>query len=84
VNYRIKIRRSAQKSLARIPLQYQRPIIRAIEVLSREPRPKGCKKLVGRDAWRLRIGNYRVIYEIEDRDSIIVVVIIGHRKTVYE
>jgi mRNA interferase RelE/StbE len=52
--------------------------------LELDPRPLGCKKLKGRDAYRIRIGDYRVIYEINDGRLIVTVVTIGHRREVYE
>ena len=81
--YTIGILRSAQKSLSRINRQDQERIIAAIEDLAEEPRPSGCKKLTGRSAWRIRIGNYRVIYEIQDDKLVITVLNIGHRREIY-
>jgi len=83
LNYKIFIEKSAQKDLAKIPLQHQNRIITAIQLLAKNPRPAGSKKLSGRDAWRIRIGTYRVIYEILDDRLIILVVVIGHRKDIY-
>ena len=79
----IEISRSAQKQLARIDRQDHGRIISAIRTLSDTPRPSGCKKLSGRPAWRIRIGPYRVIYEIHDDRLIVVVVAIGDRKEIY-
>lgn len=56
----------------------------AIRDLANTPRPPGCKKLVGRDGWRIRVGDYRVIYEIDDSTRIVTVVHIGHRRDVYD
>jgi mRNA interferase RelE/StbE len=83
LNYKIFIEKSAQKDLSKIPLQHQNRIITAIQLLAKNPRPAGSKKLSGRDAWRIRIGTYRVIYEILDDRLIILVVVIGHRKDIY-
>ncbi len=82
--YEIKIKKSAQKSLAKIRRDYQENIINTIRGLSNNPRPEGCKKLSGRDAWRIRIGQYRTIYEIYDSELLIMVVKIGHRREVYK
>ena len=49
-----------------------------------DPRPNGCKKLKGRDAYRIRSGNYRIIYDIQDNELIIDVIALGHRKDVYK
>ena len=83
VTYRVEILRSAQKQLAKIDRQDQSRIISAIRALANDPRPPGCKKLSGRPAWRIRIGTYRVIYEIHDDRLLVLVVTIGHRKDVY-
>jgi mRNA interferase RelE/StbE len=83
VTYTVKILRTAQKQLAKIDRQDQVHIISAINALANEPRPVGCKKLTGRPAWRIRIGTYRVIYEINDDKLMVLVVIAGHRKEVY-
>jgi mRNA interferase RelE/StbE len=81
--YAVKILRTAQRQLAKIDRQAQGPIIDVIRALAMDPRPSGCKKLSGRPAWRIRIGDYRVIYEIHDQELVIVVVTLGNRKDVY-
>jgi mRNA interferase RelE/StbE len=84
VSYAIEILRSAQKQLARIDRQHQPRIIDAIRALADDPRPAGCKKLSVRPAWRIRVGSYRVIYEVHDDRLIVLVVAIGDRKDVYK
>jgi len=83
VTYTVEILRSAQKQLARIEPKDQARIISAIRELAATPRPSGSKKLSGRPAWRIRIGVYRVIYEIHDERLVILVVALGHRREVY-
>lgn len=83
MTYQVRIERPAQKALARIARPDQDRIIERIESLADEPRPSGVGKLTGRDAWRIRIGNYRVIYEIDDDCLVVLVVQIGHRGSVY-
>ena len=83
MSYTVEILRSAQKQLAAIDRQDQPRVISAIRTLANEPRPPGCKKLTGRPAWRIRIGVYRVIYEIHDNRLLVLVVAIGHRREVY-
>jgi len=83
VKYTIDILRSAQKDLARVNQQDQPRIIAAIKDLADDPRPPGSKKLSGRPAWRIRIGPYRVIYEIHDDRLWVLVVVIGHRREAY-
>ena len=83
MTYVVSILRSAQKSLAAIPPVSQDRLITAICRLAASPRPLGVKKLTGREAWRIRVGDYRVIYEISDADLTILVVNVGHRKEIY-
>ena len=83
MSYTIEILRVAQKQLAKIDRQHQTRIIDAIRALADEPRPAGSKKLSGRPAWRIRIGSYRVIYEIHDDRLIVMIITIGDRKQVY-
>jgi mRNA interferase RelE/StbE len=83
LNYQLFIEKSAQKNLAKIQLNDRERIITAIRNLGDNPRPTGSKKLTGRNAWRIRTGNYRVIYEIEDDKLIVLVVDVGHRKEIY-
>ena len=84
MSYTIKIKKSAQKSLAKIAQPHQVNIIQSIRNLSNQPRPNACKKLAGRDAWRIRVGNYRIIYEISDFELVVLVVNIGHRSEIYK
>ena len=83
MNYSLEILRSAQKQLSKINRKDQTRIIQAVRALSETPKPNGCKKLSGRTAWRIRIGSYRVIYEIQNEKLIILVINIGHRKDIY-
>lgn len=83
MKYEIDIERSALKVLRKIPKADRNKIITAIEHLAINPRPYNAKKLTGRDGWRIRINNYRVIYEIKDRICYILVLDIGHRKDIY-
>ncbi len=66
-----------------LPRQDRRRIVAKITSLSRAPRPPGCEKLSGHDQYRLRQGNYRILYEIQDLDLVIVVVKVGHRRDAY-
>ncbi len=83
MTYTVSILRSAEKSLASIPRVVQDRIIAAIRRLAVSPRPPGVKKLAGREAWRIRVGDYRVIYEIGDANLTILIVAIGHRREIY-
>jgi mRNA interferase RelE/StbE len=83
LGYKIFIEKSAQKALAKITEKEQDRIIEAIRNLSENPRPIRVKKLSGREAWRIRVGNYRIIYEIQDDKLVIIVISIGHRREIY-
>jgi mRNA interferase RelE/StbE len=77
------IKPSAGKEIEAVPKQDRRRIVEMITSLSRDPRPPGCEKLSARDQYRLRQGNYRILYEIQDLDLVVVVVRVGHRRAVY-
>lgn len=82
--YRVRIRPSAAKEIDAIPLQKDRQrIVERIRDLARSPRPHGSQKLAGQDRYRIRQGNYRIVYSIEDEALIVEVVKVGHRKDVY-
>lgn len=84
IDYKIEIKASAQKELRNLPNKELKKIIEKIGSLSTNPRPSGCKKLSGDEKYRIRIGNYRVLYRIEDEILVIFIVKVGHRKDVYE
>ena len=81
--YKVLILRRAQRELADLPKADYARMRDALEALSTNPRPFGCKKLVGRDGWRIRSGNYRAIYEIDDTLKQISILHIGDRKDIY-
>ena len=82
--YQLFIRRSAEKEIAELSPKTRTRIVRMIRGLADEPRPRGCKKLSGEDrAWRIRPGDYRVVYEINDTDEYVEVRVVAHRKDVY-
>jgi len=83
MNYAIHILKRAQKELAHVPQDHFQRIVNAVRSLGNCARPSGCSKLAGREGWRIRVGNYRVIYEIDDRQRIITILHIGHRRDVY-
>lgn len=83
MSYSLFIERSAQKELGKIAKPDRKKIAATIKDLESNPHPAGSKKLSGREAWRMRIGNYRVIYEINENNLIILVIKIGHRQGVY-
>ena len=83
MTYAIAILRRAQKELQRLPRADYERVRDAIRALADEPRPPGCLALTGRDGWRIRVGNYRVIYEINDMQHLVTILHVGHRRDVY-
>lgn len=83
-SYRIEFTRSAEKDFRKIDRSKVAAIYREIERLETDPRPHGVKKLAGADrTYRIRIGDYRVVYEVEDEVLVVLVIRIAHRKDVY-
>ena len=81
--YKIEIKKSAVKELNKLPDNDLKKIIRKIQNLADTPRPSDCKKLTGEEKYRIRSGNYRILYLIEDDILTIYVIKIGHRREVY-
>ncbi len=83
--YTVIINKTAQKQIAAVPEPYFSAIKKAIIKLETNPRPQGCKKLVNfKDAYRIRVGVYRIIYEIHDKILTVFVFDVDHRKQVYK
>lgn len=81
--YSIRFKSSVKKDLRSIPKQDVLRILNALEHLSEDPRPIDSKPLTGRDAWRIRVGQYRAIYTINEQEIVIEIIKIAHRKNVY-
>ncbi len=81
--YKIEIKRSAGKELAGIASKDQKRIIARIRSLADDPRPPGSKKLCGEEKYRIRHGDYRILYEIHEELVTVMVVRVAHRKDVY-
>jgi mRNA interferase RelE/StbE len=83
--YSVRFVRSARKELEALPDSVINRIFPRIEALADDPRPAGCKKLRGsRDLWRIRVGNYRVVYQIDDGVLLVEIRAVGDRKDIYE
>ncbi len=82
--YTIVLTKQAQKTLDKFADHIAQPILNAISNLQENPRPNGYRKLRGRDGYRIRVGNYRIIYDIYDSELVIDVIAIGHRRDIYE
>ena len=80
--YKVEIKRSAVKEIKKIPSADLKRIMAVIGALSQDPRPMGSIKLSGKEQYRLRCGNYRILYTIEDQVLVVYVVKVGHRKDV--
>lgn len=82
--YKVVVSKSAAKELSKLPSTINNRIVKAVLNLSDDPRPQGSKKLKGgSENWRIRIGDYRVIYAIDDEILIVDVRKVGHRKDMY-
>lgn len=83
MSYRVLIRSSAERELDALPNTVHKRVAAKIVALGADPRPAGCKKLSGTDGYRIRIGDYRVVYTVDDKAVIVTVVGVGHRRDVY-
>ena len=83
MSYQLAILRRAVKELAHLPEKERHRIETDIESLASNPRPHGVKKLTGRDGYRVRSGDYRIVFEIDDRLRSVTVLHVGHRKDIY-
>jgi mRNA interferase RelE/StbE len=82
-SYSVLVKRSAAKEIEALPPKDRRRVVARIQGLSGNPRPAGCEKLSGEEKYRLRQGNYRILYEIIDRELSVTVVRVGNRGEVY-
>ena len=84
MGYAVIIKASAQKQIAKLPAVYQNKVKTVILYLELNPRPHGYKKLIGsNNIYRIRVGIYRIVYEVEDKQLLIYVFDVDHRKDVY-
>jgi mRNA interferase RelE/StbE len=81
--YEIFFKESVWKDLKKIPKRELKKILSRVEKLGNDPRPMGCEKLTGEELYRIRQGNYRVVYSIQDNELTVWVIKVGHRKDVY-
>lgn len=82
MTYKIEVKKSVVKAMKQIPREDQVKIARRIQALADNPRPADCLKLAGSEFFRIRCGNYRIIYDIQDDILVIVVLKVGHRKNI--
>jgi mRNA interferase RelE/StbE len=81
--YRIELRRKVQRSLDKLPKHDFDAVLDTVKDLTNSPRPKGVEKIKSAGLWRVRQGDYRIVYSIDDKQQIITIVRIGHRREVY-
>jgi mRNA interferase RelE/StbE len=84
LRYLLRIAPRAERDLARLPEAVRSRIVARIRLLASDPRPHGTKKLSGEeDFYRVRVGDYRIVYEIQDKRLVVLVAKVGHRRAVY-
>lgn len=82
--YEVYLERTAEKDLRRLSADDYNHIITYIKALAKEPRPSGCRKITGsKSDWRIRLGDYRIIYEVNDKEKIVKVMRVRHRREAY-
>ena len=84
IQYQIRILPAAEKSLSKLPKKMQLRIQGAITVLASNPLPPVAKKLVGRDSYRLRVSDYRIVYSIHENILTVKIISVGHRREIYK
>lgn len=85
MTYRIEVAPAAVRQLRKLDPPARLRVQGAIELLAEHPRPQGAKKLVGGDGeWRVRTGDYRIVYEVHDDVLLVLVVAVGHRRDIYQ
>lgn len=84
-HYTVNVSRPAQKDIRSLDQVVRTRVIKALRELASDPRPPGCRKLVGaQNRWRIRIGDYRVIYAVDDAEHIVGIITVRHRSKAYE
>ena len=84
MSYTVRLLPVATRAIRKLPPEARVRVAAAIELLAEQPRPPAAKRLTGRPEWRVRTGDYRVLYRIEDHILTVVAVHAGHRREVYE
>jgi mRNA interferase RelE/StbE len=84
-SYAVELKPSARKELESLPDNILTRVVRKLELLAEDPRPAGCKKLRGyKDQWRLRFGDWRVVYIVDDAAKLVSITRVAHRREVYD
>ncbi len=82
-DYAIEWAPQARKQLDHLEVPLARRVARVVAALATDPRPAGCTKLAGAEAWRIRVGDWRVVYTVEDSRLLVLIVRVAHRREVY-
>ncbi len=84
-SYKIRWKSSARKELKKLPKDVILKVIDAVEDLVKNPYPTGCRKIIGAEiTYRIRVGNYRILYSVEKNNLIILIIRVSHRRDVYK
>jgi len=83
LHYTVRLKRSAERELRRLPRDNIPRILSRMQQLASQPRPPGCKKLTGEEEYRVRQGDFRILYTVDDQQRLVEVVKIAHRREVY-
>ena len=81
--YQIELRRKAQRALDKLPKTDFEAVVEVIKGLAQTPRPRGVEKIKSAGLWRIRQGDYRIVYAVDDKQQLVTVVRIGHRREIY-
>jgi len=81
--YEVDLSSRAAREFLKLPRPVQRRLAQKIDLLAEDPRPPGAEKLVGLDAFRIRVGDHRIVYLVDDRSRVVTIARIGHRRDVY-
>ncbi|MER3500644.1 MAG: type II toxin-antitoxin system mRNA interferase toxin, RelE/StbE family [Candidatus Fervidibacterota bacterium] len=84
MSYQVLLTPRAVRDIRRLQPELQQRLLKAIAALGDNPRPQGCEKVRGSDEWRIRVGDYRVRYRIDDSQHQVIVTRIGHRNEIYD
>ena len=83
MTYTVRLKTRAERGLDRLPFTIARRIWRKLLALEKDPRPRGTSKLEGTDGYRIRVGDYRVVYIVDDREHAVDIIRVAHRREVY-
>jgi len=81
--YKVELRRRAQRALDKLPRTHFEAVVETVKQLAQTPRPRGMEKVKTAGLWRIRQGDYRIIYAIDDNEQLVTVVRMGHRREIY-